>query len=393
MRPISAAMLDAITGSHGLAVRVRVVEPGQTGSDPVGIEFDGQLGDPGEIGVHDSGSITFDATADVWGTLDLDTALDGWDPRPGRHPLQPYGNEIFVERGVDYGGGLTDYVPLGYYKLYDVREDQAGSGVLSVQAQDRMQTVIEGILTAPVQFTAATSVQAVFDALVREVLPDVVISFEDSEVAASTIGRMIVVEEDRHALLRELVTAHGQVMHFDHEGKLIVKPPPPITSPVWDVEAGEDGVLVSASRAINREGVYNAVVVTGEGGDDTAPVRVVVIDSNPTSPTHYNGPYGKVPMAYSSSLVTTWNQATSAGRAMLQRLLGLPYYVDFSSVPNPALEPFDVVRVRYSTSAARETHVVRSVVIPLTATEPLTASTRESSSVLISTETTEEAAA
>lgn len=376
MRPISDRTLAALSGTHELAVRVRVCEPGQTGSDP-----DGE-----EIVVHESGDVSFDATADVWGNADLTTVVDGWDPRPGRHALQPYGNELFIERGVDFGDNTTELVPLGYFKLSDVREDPAGSGVLQLQAQDRMQAIIEGILTSPVQFTASTTVQQVFDTLVQPIHPRADIVFADSTVATTAIGRMSIAEEDRYAFLRETATAYGQIMYFNHEGKLVVKPPPPLTSPVWDVEEGDDGVLVSASRAINREGVYNAVKVTGEGGDDTAPVKVVVIDSNPASPTHYYGPYGQVPLSYSSSLVTTWNQAHSAGRALLERLLGLPYYCDFSAIPNPALEPFDVVCVRYGRSSARESHVIQQVTIPLIGDQALSASTRESSDVLISQE-------
>lgn len=387
MRPISAGALESLPGSHELAMRVRLVAPGQTGAAPQGIDFAGQADDdqPGTLQVLDGQSV-FDATAEVWGESNGQVAVDGWDSRAGRHPLQPYGNEIFVERGIAYGG-VAEYVPLGYFKLDTVGEQTAGSGVLDITALDRMRPVIEGKLTAPVQFTAATSVSTVFAALVGEIHPNGLIEFADDDVASANIGRMVVVDSDRHGFLRSLATAHGQIMYYDHRGVLVVKPPPSITVPVWDVEAGEGGVLVSASRKIGREGVYNAVLVIGEGGDEKQPVRLLVVDSNPESPTHWGGPYGKVPYEYSTSLVTEWTQGNAAGRALLERLLGLPYYIDFSALPNPALEPFDPVRVRYATSAAREIHVIQQLSIPWTAQEPLTGSTRESSKVLISVET------
>jgi hypothetical protein len=61
---------------------------------------------------------------------------------------------------------------------------------------------------------------------------------------------------------------------------------------------------------------------------------------------------------------------------MLTRYLGLPYAVDYSQVPNPALRPWDTVRIVYD-DGTRESHVVESVTIPLAEDVAQSATTRE----------------
>src|SRR5688572_27305787 len=102
MYPVSQRFLDTIAGSHRAVVRAQVlpatVEP-QFGPNPV---------DGVELPLVD-GDIKLTSTQDINGTLSLEVSGDYWDV------LQPYGAEIFVERGIDYGDGTREYVPCGYY--------------------------------------------------------------------------------------------------------------------------------------------------------------------------------------------------------------------------------------------------------------------------------------
>jgi len=66
---------------------------------------------------------------------------------------------------------------------------------------------------------------------------------------------------------------------------------------------------------------------------------------------------------------------------MLRGNLGLPYSVDFTSVPNPALMPYDPVRVRYP--GRSEVHVIERLTIPLTAEQPMPAATREQTTIIL----------
>lgn len=382
MRTVTPGFLEKVRSSHPMQTRARVLTSFQTGTNPKGAPVPGI--DPKGKGIPvESGSVQYDVTAAVLATLNnFTTDGAGWDPRPGKHPLQPYGNELFIERGVP-----GELVPLGYFRMYSVDQAKPPAGPLAIQAQDRMAGLVEAQVTAPVQFKASQSISAVFDELVREVYPNAVIEFDDPALAGDQLGRQQIVDQDRYGFLRDLASSHGKVMYFDARGVLVVKSLPDFTEPVWDVTAGKNGVLIDSSRSIDRDGVVNAVVAEGEAPDGDKPaVRIMAYDAHPDSPTYWEGKFGKVPYFLSSSNITRTEQAVSAARAMLERNLGLPYYADFTKVANPALEPWDPIRVKHSDRSAREIHVIQSLSVPLTAAEAMTGTTRERTTVRIAVE-------
>lgn len=365
MRPVSARFLDTLRGSHEFVARARVCAPGQSGTSPTGTQI-AILG----------GDVTLDGTADIRGTLSLDTDGNGMWPSRSTDLLAPFGNEIFVERGVRYGDGTSEYVSLGYYRIGTPDQDSAPDGPISLSCSDRMAGIIDGRVTAPRQYPAGTIVGTLVSTLVNEIYPYATVEWDDTTYLAAT-GRALVLEEDRYAFLNDLITSYGKVWFWDYRGVLTIKTAPDSSVPLYVVDAGLNGVLVQASRTLTRDGLYNAVVATGDGMDTTAPVRGTAYDANPGSPTYWFGGFGQVPRFYSSPFITTDAQALNAARELLRRGLGLPYSVSFQSIPNPALEPDDPVQVVYGPSVAPETHVIEQITIPLTAADVMTAATRE----------------
>jgi hypothetical protein len=370
MRPVSVEFLRTLRGSHQMVAEARIVAPGLTGVNPAGTEIPILSGD-----VH------IDGTANIGSTLDLTTDGQGMWPTAASDLLAPYGNELFVRRGIAFGNGTTEWVSLGYFRIQAPEQADAPNGPIRISAQDRMAGIVEARLIAPIQYQPGTTLGTIFTALVGEVYPWATIEWDDA-TDASTLGRALTAEEDRYKFLNDLVTAAGKVWYWNHRGVLRIETPPAPVDPVWDVNAGGDGVLVNVSRQLSREGVYNAVVATGEAADTEAPARAVAVDDNPESPTYWSGSFGKVPRFYSSPFLTTDAQAASAAEAMLTRSLGLPYSVDFTAVPNPALEPYDPVRVTYL-DGRRETHLIERLTVPLAAEGALTASTREQTLIVI----------
>ena len=369
MRPVSEAFLRTVRGSHTMTARARVVAPGQTGVNPTGTEVPILGGD-----VH------LDGRADVRSTLQLITEGSLWPVRADGL-LAPYGNELFVERGIKYGNGTTEWVSLGYHRIDTPEQDDAPDGPIVIQAQDRMSGIVDGRLTQPIQFPATMTFGAITAQLVTDIYPSATIEWDDLAVRDRQVGRATIAEQDRYRYLRDLWDSLGKTACWDHRGILVIKSPPDVSSPVAEISHGQGGVLVSLSRRLAREGVYNAVVASAEAADVESPVRAVAVDNNPASPTYWHGNFGKVPRFYSSPLLTTLPQAQAAAASMLARQLGLPYAVDFGVVPNPALEPDDPVRVRYP--GRNEVHVIDRLTVPLTAEGVMTASTREQTVVLI----------
>lgn len=376
MRPVSASFLSTLTGSHTMTSRARVCDTFQTGVDPAGQDIPVM-----------AGQVTLDGTADIRGSVDLTTDGTGmWPTSGGALLLAPYGNELFVERGVQYSSTDVEYCSLGYFRIETPDQKAPPDGPIRIVGKDRMAGIVDARLLTPIQFVAATTYGTVVTQLVTEVYPSATIVWDDASNTVA-IGRDIIADEDRYGFLDDLVRSLGKIWYWNHRGELSITAIPPVTEPVWDVQAGAGGVLISVSRQLTRVGVYNAVVATGEGADTTDPVRAVAIDNNPYSPTYFYGRFGPVPKFYSSPLLTFDAQADTAAAAELTRQLGLPYNVDFTAVPNPALEPYDPLRVRVSSGSGAEIHVLETVTIPLTAEAAMTATTREQTTILIGTVT------
>lgn len=371
MRPVSDTYLATLRGSHTMRAQARVVAAGTTGTNPAGTELS-----------IISGNVQL-GTGDVRSTLDL--TVDGtslWPTQDSSPILAPYGAEVWVRRGVVVGGGSTEWVSLGYHRIQEIEQDRPPDGPIRITGQDRMAGLVEARLTTPVQFFADDTLGTVVDQLVTDVYPSATISWDDT-TDDDLLGRSLVADDDRHAFIDDLIKARGKIWYWDHRGILVIKDPPTPTTPVWDVDAGASGVLVSAQRSLTREGVYNAVVASGQAADTESPSRAVVVDDNPDSPTYWGGTFGKVPRFYSSPFILADSQAQSAAESLLRQAIGLPYLVDLTAVPNAALEPYDPVRVQYSGTTGPEVHVLDTVTIPLTADRPLTATTREQTTVVL----------
>jgi hypothetical protein len=377
VRPVSAGFLSSLRGSHTMAARARVVPAGSAGTNPTGTAIPILAGD-----------VRYDADAAVRATLDLTTGETVGDatgvtwPRHADDLLAPYGNEIYVERGVQVTGGSVEWVGQGYFRIEGPDQNDAPNGPIRISAKDRMAGLIDARFLEPRQYTASQTYGEVFDELVNEVYPAATIEWDDG-TDSTTLDRLVTEDQDRHGLLAEMVKARGKIWHWDHRGVLVIRDPPPVSAPVWEVNAGTGGVLVSLGRQLTREGVYNAVVASGEAADSENPVRGVAIDNNPESPTYFYGPFGPVPRFFTSPLLVNSVQAAEAAATLLRSQLGLPYRVDFTAIANPALEPWDPVLVRPGGSDGAETHVIKTLTVPLTAAVAMTADTREQGAILI----------
>jgi hypothetical protein len=359
----AADFASIITGSHTARFRATLVEGFQTGSDPSGLV----------MRVVD-GNVEYDASADIRSTGGV-TVAEAW-PNARDLSLAPYGTEVFLARGVETGAAGTLWAPMGYYRISKTTQSDAARGPLALDLDDRMATIIDSRFLAPRQWLTGTLVGDIVDEVILEVYPDAVIVWDDDS-DESQLGRALIAEESRLEVLKTLANGLGKIFYWDELGQLVFKTIPSETDIIWTVKAGPDGVMVNANRSISRDGVYNAVVVTGEGADDLVPVRAVAINAQESSPTYFYGQFGQVPRFYSSSFITTQSQAQNAAVNLLRQSLGAPYDVGLSAVPNPAVRPYDVIRVVYN-DGTREVHIVDRAKISLDVDSSITIATRQS---------------
>lgn len=350
------------------------------------------------------GAYNYDAIADVV-AVETETTYDPLVPgTSATDPLVPFGNEIRVWRGVEiestspatyatlaasygtYGdvasafaayetlvlppvvSTATEEVPLGVFVITEVDVKDEGTDVrISVQGEDRSIRVARNRWTDPYPVTQGTNV---VDA-VTDLLED---RYADVEVVAvsstSTVGRAVLGQEtsnDPWADARKIADAAGLDLFFDGEGRARLQPVASVEGATADAvyEEGADAVLLSLSRRLDAKTTYNGVIVTGEGTSNDTPVRAEAWDEDVSSPTYRYGPFGEVPLFYSSPLVTTVEQALETAEARLRKVTGLAEGIEWTLIADPSLEPGDVVQVVNPATRTRRVLVLDSVSIPL----------------------------
>lgn len=381
MRPVSEQFLASLTGAHTLAVRAHIVSH-------AGPPVSGAA-----LGVV-SGQVTLDGTADIRGGLDM--VIKGKWPTAGivaaggasdgsATVAHPYGVQIQVARGITYGNGGVEVARLGVFCVQSVEQDGLrATPEIHVTALDRASLLVEAGVEAAQLFPAATTWGTFVGGLATQVHSQLTYALDFP--GTTPLGRDLLLEEgagnNRWKLIQDSAQALGKVAYFDQDGVLQIRDLPDPGAPVWTVAAGPGGVMVSSARTLTRDGQANGVLALGEAATDTPPARGFAVDTGVSSPTKWGDEFGRRLRVFASPLLTDDAMAAAAAQTVLQRTVGLPYSLDLSAVPNPALEPWDVLAVKHSATDV-EAHALDRVTVPLSADGAVALSTRDTSTVLV----------
>ncbi|MFE7566199.1 DUF5047 domain-containing protein [Streptomyces sp. NPDC057539] len=313
---------------------------------------------------HTGGSVTATRGSSVRRTCTVTVPDTSLIPVRPVDQLAIYGARLRILRGIQFPDGLIESVPLGEFRIDSIAGDPDygpvtinGSGLEAVVADDRF--------TAAYSTRGGTAAVTAITGLIQATLPTAVVV---NRVSDATLGTTTWdAQGDRWAAVQACATAIGAECYVDADGQFIIAELPDIASaPIaWNVDAGANGVLISANRAYNRDGIYNVVIASGENTEDNvAPVSATSMDDDPTSPTYWAGPFGRVPRFYTSSLLVTPSQCAAAAAKLLRDAVKPSATVSIEAAPNPCLEPGDVIRVTYG-NGDRELHQIQSLTLDL----------------------------
>ena len=337
-------------------------------------------GDPVVLPVED-GTVTIDRTADHRRALDLTVAPiydDGTEVYPSStaDPLNVYGAEIVIEHGIRFANEATELVPLGVFRVESASRVLPGGGV-QITGWDRSRQVLDARFLHPHKLVAQLAVDLI-QALITQVYPSA--SFTITTGDTTTIPKH-VVDRDRWPEVQRVAQVIGCEVFADADGDWVIQDVPDLATalPVWAADAGEGGVLISATDTVTREGAPNVVVALGESvSGNNPPVTSQSphgYDNDPLSPTYFLGAYGQVARFYSSPHIRTQGQADRVADSQLADHLGATRTIDFNTVTNPALDAGDCVTVTRPDGSS-EKHLIDALTIPLLPSGEMTASTR-----------------
>ncbi|WP_405944761.1 DUF5047 domain-containing protein [Streptomyces sp. NBC_00932] len=346
MYPVSSRFLPRLAEDHTPPTQVLL------------ITTDGRVVDVD----HTGGSVSVDRGQAIRRTCTVTCTDVTLIPLTPADQLATYGARLRIARGVDYGDGTTELVPLGIFRLDEIGGDTE-QGPVTLTGKSLECIISDDTFISP--YRATGTVVGAITALITRSIPDAQII---SQITDTPIGaRTWDADSDPWDACRDVAATAGAEVYCNADGVFIISVLPDLLSadPVWAVEATEGGVYVSGTRSMSSTGVFNGVLARGEASDTaTPPVQYLATDDDPGSPTYWGGPFGHRPTTYSSSTLTTVGTCAAAAILMLRAAKTPNATGDLSALPNPALDCGDVIRVTHP-DGLKELHQVASFTVPL----------------------------
>ncbi|PPS86417.1 DUF5047 domain-containing protein [Streptomyces sp. MH60] len=353
MYPASSTFLRTLATSHVVVARVDAYYAGQL------VQSDIPFG---------SGTVTVDRASKNRRKLSLTIPDPKLLPWGETDLLAPYGQQLVVSRGIRYTNGDEEWVPLGTFRI-DAPSGDVHFGPITVTGTSLESSIIDDKFQSPVTTGGLGGCVDAMTTLIRQTLPNAAVA----NLTAGNRNPVLAVAmwdagNDRWDAITQIARAMNAEIYVDALNRFVIADLPDVVNgPVaWDIAEGEGGTLISAARSVSRTGVYNAVVASGENSaSGAAPVSGFARDTDPTSPTRWGGPFGKVTKFISSALWITAGACQNAANFALYDAIAPNVETSLDTLPNPALEGNDIIRL--STAGRKERFLVQSLSIPLTA--------------------------
>lgn len=357
MWPITTPAQAMLRGSHSIDVRATAFSP--RGEQFTNLPISG-------------GSVTDDATSQVRRVATISIADPDLWPDSAFDAISPYGAELQIDYGIVVPGRDTEWIPLirGVVQT-DVDDIPVTAQGLQISLADRSQFVHDDRLPAPMQVGGSGTVVAAIRSLITRTYPTAVI--QDLTGDTSTCPTITIQQDVWTEGVEVLATSIGCECFADPTGVFVIRRQPTLVdAPVWIVQTGPRGNLVTAKRTRSRELVYNQVIASGESSTGAAPVTATVTDTDPDSPTFFGGPFGRKSRLYVSPALTTPAQCATAATAVLARATGADFRMQLTQITNPALQSGDVLLQRGEAGQGPQIIDAHTVPLDLSAIQSVT---------------------
>jgi hypothetical protein len=296
-------------------------------------------------------------------SADVTMALNDWE----QDIVNTRNCQLHISLGLETLG-MQDRLSLGWFRVDEV--DRAMPGEVSISTSGREAYVYDARLLRPRTPSYGQSTVNEIITLIREVVPSAKIRVRN------TRDQLIEVttpwDRDRWGAIEALAKTIDAEVFCDHSGEFVIADVPSIATgvPVYRINEGDLGVMISRTESDTREQVYNAVSVTGTSSDpNVPPLWGWAYDDDPASPTYYfadplEGGFGQVPRFYTSGWFTADWQCVRTAKKFLIDALAENRKLSFATVPLPFLEVNDLVDVDML-DGTREIHLIDRISFPL----------------------------
>lgn len=274
--------------------------------------------------------------------------------------------------GIHWNDGTELVVPLGIYRVETTNKKTDTMVELTLGGLEGY--VIEDVFEAPKSdiFIAGVTYAKRITELIKESIPDATVVSLSPDATKEVMTTTSPGDRDRWKGITELAKAVSAHVYAGSDGSFYIRDdaskrarydPEPHA---WVVQTGPRGVINTLGSSISRDNVHNAVIAYNDSpGNDAPGVYDIVTDNDPLSPIRWDGPFGHKPKTISGNW-TTPQECKWAAIYALNDAIGNNRTLTLSTVPNPALEPGDLIYVEHKKDGYFERHEVVSFNIPLT---------------------------
>lgn len=274
--------------------------------------------------------------------------------------LTPYQTVANIRAGIEYGDGSRELFDIITGRVGDLTRNPDGS--VSARVDDLAADVVDFRFEQPQNATPRISIVSQIQRLITDALPSATFGTNDVDTNAQTPP--LTWDEDRGKALDDLAQAVAGRWYALGNGDFVVRRYPyDVGMAVQDIFDGPEGLLVAGAPTISRDGAANSVTVIVERFDGGAPFRVTARDNSPTSPTRFDGPFGRVSQIVKVQTPLSQGEATQFARRLLNASTALSSKWSVSMVPDYTLEPGDTVRLE--SRGVRDTQLIDAITYPL----------------------------
>jgi hypothetical protein len=318
--------------------------------------------------------------------------VDGtWTPSTTTDLLTPYGNEMRFYRGIsgqDIGSGIDEYIPLGVFSIADVNIYDSGDGyMITLAGFDRARKVSRAKLADDYVMPTNLNWALAIRQLIAARYPGVIFSGDATQWATKTsevtpLGVPLVFKtgDDPWEKALQMARTIGYDLYFDVYGQCALTPTPDPTSTdqpiVWTFQEGTNSHLLNLQKRLTDENAVNHVVVAGESTGVSTPVRGDAQNTDNTSPTRVNGPFGDVVYFIQNTGAKSSAAAQAQAQAELRIKLGIEETLTFMAIANPTLDAMDPIQVIRGKSEINARWWIDKMTFPLIANRSMNISCR-----------------
>lgn len=254
---------------------------------------------------------------------------------------QPQPTETWARYLISEAGTVTPNTPVPP----GARVVMAPKGAtISVDAYDLAAVVVNDQFIAPESpvGTSPTCIGEIRRLLLDRVPVTVLAGVTDAPVAKTLVYQQ---QADRWAACQDLASRLTAGIRMNGDGQAEIYPLT-TANPVATLYGGPEGLLVSVNRSQQYTGLYNIFIADGTAtvNGQSQPVRGVAQITG--GPLRVDGPHGRYPKFYSSTMITTQAQADAYAVQMRDtQLAGLTTDLVVEALPQPHLQLGDWVTV------------------------------------------------